>query len=102
MNDSEVTAPPIVIATSNIAKQLASSETIGFPGVVPKNTAERLVASEFMASPSQSALNDMISHFIDATSNDVLKTAACRSCARETSLAECEEIPLKDILTSIT
>jgi len=93
INDSEVTVPPIIIASNNTAKQPALSETVGFPGVAPKDIAERLVAI---------ALNDMISHFIDATSNDVLKTAACRSCARETSLAECEEIPLKDILTSIT
>jgi len=96
MNDSEVTVPPIV-ASNNTAKQLASSETIGFPGVASQVTAERLVASEFMASPSQSVLNDMISRFIDASSNEALKTTACGSCARETSLAECEEIALKDI-----
>lgn len=97
MNNSEVTGPPIIIAPNNTGKQPALSETIGFPGVAPKDTAERLVTSDFMASPSQSVLNDMVSRFIDATNNEALKTAICGSCARETSVVECEEIPLKDI-----
>ncbi len=65
--------------------------------VASDDAAERLIASEFLDSPSQAALNTIISEFIDATSNEALKTVPCGSCARETEIKECNVIPLKDV-----
>ena len=45
----------------------------------PNDIAERLVASQFMESPSQDTLNDIISNFIDATGNKALRMEACGS-----------------------
>jgi hypothetical protein len=50
-----------------------------------------------MNSPSQEALDDIVSRFIDATGNKSLKSVACGSCAREMNIHECDEIPLKNI-----
>lgn len=61
------------------------------------NAAERLVASDFLASPSQEELDAIVSRFIDATGNKALKNVACGSCAREMNIVECNEIPLEDI-----
>ena len=59
--------------------------------------AEQLVASAFMASPSQETLDHIIARFIDATGNQALKTVACGSCAREMNMEDCDEMLLKDI-----
>lgn len=62
-----------------------------------KAMADHLLASNFLASPSQEIKNALISKFIDATANKALRNVACGSCARETSILECDEIPLKNI-----
>jgi len=61
------------------------------------NVAERLFASDFLTSPSQEKLDDIISRFIDATGNKALRSVACGSCAREMNMHECDKIPLEDI-----
>lgn len=50
---------------------------------VETTIAEQLVASDFMSSPSQETLKNIISRFIDATGNEALKTAPCGSCANK-------------------
>ena len=59
--------------------------------------AERLLASDFLTSPSQEKKDDIISRFIDATGNSALKNVTCGSCARETNIRECDEMPLENI-----
>lgn len=88
---------PLNVILNNPAEHLNASQTIEAPDAATNDAAEQLVASNFLASPSQSTLNDIISAFIDATSNKALKTVACGSCAREMNTEECEEILLKDI-----
>jgi hypothetical protein len=61
------------------------------------NAVERLIASEFLDTPSQEKLNSITSDFIDATGNEALKTVPCGSCAREMNRSECNETTLKDI-----
>jgi len=72
-------------------------EIMGFSSAAPDDTTEQLLASEFIISPSQETLNGIVSDFIDATSNNALKTLACGSCARETNINECDEMPIKNI-----
>ena len=74
-----------------------SSGNNGYTGVVFDDKTERLVASGFLATTSQTTLDDIISRFIVATSNNSLKIAACGSCARQISADQIEEILLEDI-----
>jgi len=80
-----------------IANHVAVNEGMAYPDAAVNDIAERLVASQFMDSPSQETLNKIISDFIDATGNQALKTVACGSCAREMNMDECTETLLKDI-----
>ena len=66
-------------------------------GAVLNDNTERLVASGFLTTTSQSTLDGIISHFINATNNDTLKIVVCGSCAREISADDSEEILLENI-----
>ena len=77
--------------------QIASGERMEFAGTILDDRTERIIGSEFLATTSQSVLNQIISSFIEATSNEALKIVVCGSCARETSTEESEEISLEDI-----
>ena len=78
-------------------EQFPATEYEAPSNAASNETTERLVASEFLDTPSQETLNNITSDFIDATGNDALKTVACGSCAREMNTDECSEISIKDI-----
>lgn len=64
---------------------------------LPRNGTESLIESGFLATTSETVLNQIISTFIDATSNEALKIVICGSCARETCTEDSKEILLEDI-----
>ena len=89
---------PLVVGSSldtadvHISNEISASSRAGLD-----DKTERLVASGFLATTSQFVLDGIVSQFIDATSNGALKAVVCGSCARETSIDECQEILLKEI-----
>ena len=86
-------------APNDITEQPVAEQPAALPNTTPDedDLVERLLVSKFMKTPSQEVLNSLVSDFVDATSNNALKTVACGSCARETNINECDEVLLKDI-----
>jgi hypothetical protein len=90
--------PLILEGSMSVDERVALSETAeSSGGAVLDDKTDRLVASDFLATTSQTVLDQIICRFIDATCNEALKTVACGSCARESRIDECEEIQLNDI-----
>ena len=97
VDDLEVAIPLVVGSTLDTGGFSASRPFPASSGTGLDDRTEQLVASGFLATTSQSVLDGIVSQFIDATSNAALKTVVCGSCARETTIDECQEILLKDI-----
>ncbi len=97
MNEHGNTA---VTAADEVVEQPLAREFEAPSDAAPVDITERLLASEFLNTPSQETLNNIISDFIDATGNKALKTVPCGSCAREMNADESNEISLKDIPNS--
>ena len=97
LDDVDETKSVIEEGSETAAERLNPSESMDIGEALPRNGTESLIKSGFLATTSETVLNQIISTFIDATSNEALKIVICGSCARETCTEDSEEILLEDI-----
>lgn len=97
--DNRISKTTSVLITNLTVRILLNTKRVFWSFLKGNDVAERLLASDFLTSPSRERLDDIISRFIDATGNLALINVTCGSCAREINIhvSECDEILLKDI-----
>jgi len=90
--------------------KLALKSYLGI-GIIAFNTSrdaerhrvDKLLRSDFMKTPSESAMKNIVQEFIERTGNEPLKTVTCACCALETAASEItkatfESFPNPDLL----